>query len=114
MKSMDPFVRRLVERLHDPGSPLSRNRHFHAFENPQGRAALKISKRLRALQADIAKCQAEGSRTVARTRRDAEGKVRMEIELKRLHARRVTQLDQAEFELLCRLPGVSEAVVKED
>ncbi len=38
----------------------------------------------------------------------------MEIELKRLHARRVTQLDQAEFELLCALPGVNEAVVRED
>jgi hypothetical protein len=114
MKSMDPFVRRLVERLNDPNAQLSRNRHFHAFENPQGRAALKISKRLKALQADIAKCTAEGSLAVARTRTDAEGKVRMEIELKRLHARRVTQLDQAEFELLCALPGVSEAVVRED
>ena len=114
MKSMDPFVRRLVERLHDPRAQLSRNRHFHAFENPQGRAALKISKRLKALQADIARCQAEGSHPVARTRLDAEGNVRMEIELKRLHARRVTQLEQAEFELLCALPGVKEAVVSED
>ena len=111
---MDPFVRRLVERLHDPRAQLSRNRHFHAFENPQGRAALKISKRLKALQADIARCRAEGSQPVARTRRDAEGKVRMEIELRRLHARRVTQLDPAEFELLCALPGVSEAVVREE
>lgn len=114
MKSMDPFVRRLVERLHDPGAQLSRNRHFHAFENPQGRAALRISKRLKALQADIAKCRAEGSHPVARTRRDPEGRVRMEIELKRLHARRVTQLEQAEFELLCALPGVSEAVIREE
>ncbi len=110
---MDPFVRRLVERLHDPRSQLSRNRHFHAFENPQGRAALKISKRLKALQADIAKCRAEGSQSVARARKDADGKVRMEIELRRLHARRVTQLEEAEFELLCALPGVSDAVIRE-
>ncbi len=113
MKSMDPFVRRLVERLHDPGAPLSRNRHFHAFENPQGKAALRISKRLKALQADIARCHAEGSRPIARAKHDGEGKVRMELELKRLHARRVTQLDQAEFELLCALPGVADAVIRE-
>ncbi len=111
---MDPFVRRLVERLHDPRSQLSRNRHFHAFENPQGRAALRISKRLKALQADIAKSKAEGGQPIARARRDAKGAVRMEIELKRLHARRVTQLDQAEFDLLCALPGVREAVIRED
>jgi hypothetical protein len=111
---MDPFVRRIVERLHDPQARLSRNRHFHVFENPHGRAALKISKRLKALQADIAKCTAEGSQPVARARRDATGEVRVEIELKRLHLRRVTQLDQAEFELLCALPGVSDAVIRED
>jgi hypothetical protein len=113
MKSMDPFVRRLVERLHDPTSPLSRNRHFHAFENPQGRAALRISKRLKALEKDIAKCVAEGNRPIARKKVDAEGGVRMEIELKRLHARRITALEPAEFELLCALPGVEAAVIRE-
>lgn len=111
---MDPFVRRLVERLHDPKAQLSRNRHFHAFENPHGRAALKISKRLKALQADIARCAAEGSPTSARAKKGPEGAVRIELQLKRLHASRVTQLDAAEFELLCALPGVAEAVVRED
>ena len=114
MKSMDPFVRRLVERLHDPRAQLSRNRHFHAFENPQGRAALRISKRLKALQQDIARCHAEGSRPIARRLKDPAGAVRMEIELNRLHARRLTQLDPAEFELLWALPGVAEAVIRED
>ena len=111
---MDPFVRRLVERLHDPSTPLSRNRHFHAFENPQGRAALRISKRLKALQKDIARCFAEGSKPVARKLREPDGAVRMEIELTRLHARRLTQLEQAEFELLWALPGVAEAVIREE
>lgn len=111
---MDPFVRRLVERLHDPKAQLSRNRHFHAFENPQGRAALRISKRLKALQADIAKCAAEGNPTAARAKKAPDGGIKIELELKRLHARRVTQLEAAEFELLCALPGVADAVKRED
>jgi hypothetical protein len=110
---MDPFVRRLVERLHDPTAPLSRNKHFHAFENAEGRAALKISKRLKALQQDIARCFAEGHRPVARQLKESGGAVRMEISLQRLHARRLTQLEPAEFELLWALPGVAEAVIRE-
>ena len=39
---MDPFVRRLVERLQDPEQPLSRNRHFHTFDSPEGRTALRV------------------------------------------------------------------------
>ncbi len=114
MKSMDPFVRRLVERLHDPAAPLSRNKHFHAFDNPQGRAALKISKRLRALQKDIARCAAEGCRPTARQLKEPGGPFRVEIILERLHARRLTQLEPAEFDLLWALPGVADAVKLED
>ena len=40
--------------------------------------------------------------------------MKIELELKRLHARRVTQLEAAEFELLCALPGVAAAVKRED
>ena len=46
---MDAFVRRLVERLLEPSEPLSRNRHFHTFETPEGRRALKLARRLRGI-----------------------------------------------------------------
>ena len=47
---MDPFVQRLILRLHHPSQPLSRNRHFATFDTPEGRAALRISRRLKSLQ----------------------------------------------------------------
>ena len=59
-RRMDPFVRRLVQRLHDPKRPLSRNRHFHTFATPEGQRALRTSRRLRSLQRDILACQASG------------------------------------------------------
>ena len=66
---MDPFVRKLVLRLFDEGAPLSRNRHFHTFDSPEGKQAMRISRRLRALQLDIAKCkQAGGESRVVATR----------------------------------------------
>jgi hypothetical protein len=107
---MDPYVRRLIQRLHEPDSPLSRNRHFHTFDNPEGRSALKTSRRLKALQKDILACLAEG-RTARFTRHaDAEGNYRVELTLDRIRGRRMSMLEPAEFELLNELPGVREAL----
>jgi hypothetical protein len=105
---MDPFVRKLVLRLFDEGAPLSRNRHFHTFESPEGKQAMRISRRLKALQLDIAKCkEAGGGSSVVATKND-EGVVKVEIRLEHLRSRRLTTLDEVEFELLRQLPGVSE------
>ena len=107
---MDPYVRRLVQRLHDPARPLSRNRHFHTFDTPEGRSALKLSRRLRSLQQDILSCQAEGGRPhVSRVQSEA-GERRIELHMERILGRRVSHLQDAEFELLCELPGVREAL----
>lgn len=109
-KSMDPFVRRLIERLHDPSRPLSRNRHFHTFETPEGRAALRTSRRLKSLQRDILACAGEGGRArFVRTPVD-EGGFRVELSLERIQGRRVSMLAEAEFELLTQLPGVADAL----
>lgn len=105
---MDPFVRKLVVRLFDEGSPLSRNRHFHTFESPEGKQALRISRRLRALQADIAKCRDAG--TPVSVARSASGEVKVELHLVHLKTTRLATLDEAEFELLGMLPGVREAL----
>lgn len=100
---MDPFVRRLVERLFDDTQPLSRNRHFHTFETPEGKKALRISKRLKALQKEIAEVRAEGGSSHVTTTRDDSGEVRVEVRLDRLRSSHVTLLDEGEYELLRRL-----------
>ena len=107
---MDPFVRRLVERLHDPARPLSRNRHFHTFDTPEGRSALKVSRRLKSLQRDIMACHKEGSRARFFRQLGPEGQLRIELQMERIQGRRVSLLQDAEFELLAQLPGVREAL----
>lgn len=103
--AMDPFVRKLVLRIFDEGAPLSRNRHFHTFETEEGRRALRISKRLRALQADIAKCRQEGGESQVSSSREGD-EVKVQISIKALRSTRQTTLDEAEYELLRRLVPV--------
>jgi len=107
---MDPFVRRLVERLHDPARPLSRNRHFHTFDTPEGRLALKVSRRLRSLHQDILACLREGRRARLFRHVDPAGEHRIELHFERIAGRRVSHLKKAELELLAQLPGVSDAL----
>lgn len=108
---MDPFVRRLIERLHDPSKPLSRNRHFHTFDTREGRAALRVSRRLRSLAKDILACFAEGTDASFLRHLMESGEHRVELTLERLSGRRVSILNDVEFELLCALPGVADALV---
>jgi hypothetical protein len=99
---MDPFVRKLVERLADPQRPLSRNRHFHTFESPEGKTAMKIFKRLTALKRDIDDCEkAGGSYEVQRL--EAKDQVQVQVTLERLRSRRTVILEEAELDLLQRL-----------
>lgn len=107
---MDPFVRRLVERLFDEGAPLSRNRHFHTFESPEGKKALRISKRLKGLRDEIARCSGAGSASRVTSTRGADGTVRLEFHLAHLKGHRVASLEPWEFELLRALPGVRDAL----
>lgn len=107
---MDPFVRRLVERLHDPARPLSRNRHFHTFDTPEGRSAMKVSRRLKSLQRDIVACHKEGRRARFFRQAGPNGDNRIELLMERIQGRRVSHLQDAEFQLLSELPGVREAL----
>ncbi len=108
--SMDPFVRRLVERLIDPAAPLSRNRHFHTFDTPEGKLAMKTSRRLKSLQRDILACSAQGSPAQVAQVPDATGGFRVELHFAQVKGRRVSVLRDAEFELLRRMPGVEAAL----
>ncbi|MGA9524574.1 MAG: hypothetical protein WBV82_24165 [Myxococcaceae bacterium] len=111
---MDPFVRRLVERLLDPSRPLSRNRHFHTFETPEGKLALRVSRRLRALHHDLLSCREEGGAAGFVRQALEEGVHRVEIRLERVAGRRISLLHPAEFELLLALPGVSDVLTPGD
>ena len=109
---MDPFVRRLIQRMHDPARPLSRNRHFHTFSTPEGRLALRTSRRLQNLRDDILACREEGQPARFVRHQLGDGGHRIEILLERVNGRRVSFVAQAEFELLLELPGVR-AVLEE-
>jgi hypothetical protein len=111
--SMDPFVRRLIRRLHHPSRPLSRNRHFHTFDTPEGRSALKTSRWLRSLQRDILACHGEG-KPARFSRRSVDGQLLVELTFDRVKGRRISVLQDAEFELLAELPGVLDALQEID
>jgi hypothetical protein len=109
---MDPFVRRLVERLVAEGRPLSRNRHFHTFDTPEGRIALRTARRLRALQRDVARCAAEGQSVELRRHPDAAPAQEHELRLGgavRTGTHRAF-LSRAELELLSAFPGLAEVL----
>jgi hypothetical protein len=107
---MDPFVRRLIQRMHDPARPLSRNRHFHTFSTPEGQLALRTSRRLRSLQDDILASRDEGRPGRFLRHPLGDGHYRIEIILERASGRRVSFVAEAEFELLLELPGVAAAL----
>jgi hypothetical protein len=106
---MDPFVRRLVERLLDPGQPLSRNRHFHTFATPEGKRALAVSRRLQSLRLAVLDCQRRGG-TLAVHRAPASRDVVLELAYESPRSRRVATLERQEFELLRTLPGLAAAL----
>jgi hypothetical protein len=106
---MDAFVRRLVERLLEPSQPLSRNRHFHTFETPEGRRALKLARRLRGLARDVRRCAERGSPPEVRRDGSAE-EVRIALHFDALAARRTAYLSPEEYALLRRVQGMAEAL----
>ena len=100
---------RLVQRLIDPARPLSRNRHFHTFDSPEGRAALRVTRRLESLKGEISStADAKAAAWISTSHRDDEGNVKMEIRFERVRGRRTSLLSSAEFELLKELPDVKE------
>jgi hypothetical protein len=106
---MDSFVRRLVERLLEPSLPLSRNRHFHTFETPEGKRALVLARRLRGLARDVRRCVDLGVRPEVREDGTA-GDLRVELRFGDLAGRRTAYMSGEEYALLRRLPGMADAL----
>jgi hypothetical protein len=107
---MDRFVRRLVERLVAEGRPLSRNRHFHTFDTPEGRTALRTARRLRALARDILRCVQEGGTVSVHGRPEDSAARALEVRITQKVGTHHAFVSQEEFELLRALPGLAEAV----
>jgi hypothetical protein len=107
---MDRFVRRLVERLVAEGRPLSRNRHFHTFETPEGRTALRVARRLRALQRDVTRCLEEGGAVTLQARPGHPPARALELCIAQKVGTHRAYLSREEVELLRGLPGLSEAL----
>ncbi len=106
---MDSFVRRLVQRLLEPSLPLSRNRHFHTFETPEGRRALTVARRLRGLARDVRRCLDRGAPPEVRAE-GGNGDLRVELRFEDVAGRRTAFLTEEEYALLLRVPGMTEAL----
>jgi hypothetical protein len=107
---MKDFILRLVARLGEAERPLSRNRHFYTFDNPHGRKALRISRRLRSLERDIVEAAQHGEPVRIERQEQGGQLVRVRIEFVRLKARRTSFLSPAEYDLLLAAPAVRSAL----
>jgi hypothetical protein len=99
---MREFLYRLVQRLHDEARPLSRNKHFHAFEG-ESRRALRIDRHLRDLEVHLEKLRANGKRP--RVRALPGGGVQLVLPHPTLAVVRTATLSAEEAALLARHPA---------
>jgi hypothetical protein len=107
---MDAFVRRLVEHLVAEGQPLSRNRHFHTFETPEGRTALRTARRLRALRRAILRAAEEGGQVELLEGESGGQLERSELRISSPVGTHRAFLSKDEWALLLGLPGLAEAL----
>jgi hypothetical protein len=97
---MADFVTQAVQRLRqDPG--FSRNRFYLALSSPEGRRAIRIHRRLRSLEADLARGWTASVATEAE---------RIRLTLRGARVQRTSFLTRAEFRLLCTTPAVRAAL----
>jgi hypothetical protein len=102
LKAMREFLYRLVERLHDAARPLSRNKHFHAFEG-ESRRALRIDRHLRDLESHLSLLRERGERP--RVRALPAGGVQLVLPHPTLSVVRTATLSAEEAALLARHPA---------
>jgi hypothetical protein len=99
---MRDFLYKLVQRLHDHGRPLSRNKHFHAFEGGAEKA-LRIDAHLRDLEEHLAAMRERGERP--RLRALAGGGAQLVLNDPHLAVVRTATLTGEEVALLRRNPA---------
>lgn len=99
---MREFLKKLVRRLHDEARPLSRNKHFHVFSG-EARAALRIDRHLRDLEAHLDALRNRGERP--RVRALPGGGVQLVLRHPTLAVVRTATLSAEEAVLLARHPA---------
>jgi hypothetical protein len=100
---MREFLYRLVQRLHDEARPLSRNKHFHAFNDPETRRALRIDRHLRDLEARLSELRERGE--PPRVRALPSGGVQLILRHPDLSIVRTATLSAEEAKLLAQHPA---------
>jgi len=106
---MREFLYRLVQRLHEQARPLSRNKHFHAFEGEAGRA-LVIDRHLRDLEQHLQLLRESGQRP--RVRALAGGGVQLVLPHPTLAVVRTATLSAEEVAVLVMHPAGAWALGK--
>jgi hypothetical protein len=99
---MREFLYRLVQRLQEEARPLSRNKHFHAFNGEAGRA-LRIDRHLRDLARHLELLRSRGERP--RVRSLPRGSVQLILQHPTLTIVRTATLSPEEVQLLLRTPA---------
>ena len=95
---MKSLVHMIVRRMREEGQPLSRNKHFATFAEPEGRAALRINRLLRSLEHDLGR---HGTPVEIQIAEDPErGEIRLELRFPTLRASRTTYLSREALEIL--------------
>ena len=107
---MDSFVRRLVERLLEPSLPLSRNRHFHTFEDAGGKARAHSRPAAPRARPRRPAGASSGACHLRSARKGRSGDLRVELRFDDLAGRRTAFLTGEEYALLLRVPGMPEAL----
>lgn len=97
---MRRFVYQLVERLREPDSGLSRNRHFALLASPAGQRALKLHRHLASLEKDLARHP--GARLAVAPHA---GGVELRLELPALKATRTARLTAEDVRLVAAGEG---------
>src|SRR3954470_16433490 len=100
---MREFLYRLLQRLHDEARPLSRNKHFHAFEG-DSRRVLRIDRHLRDLEGHLSTLRESGARP-PRVRALPDGGVQLVLPHPTLAVVRTATLSGEEAALLARHPA---------
>ncbi|HWE25789.1 MAG TPA: hypothetical protein VG496_17755 [Myxococcales bacterium] len=100
---MREFLYRLVQRLHDEARPLSRNKHFHTFTDPESQRALRIDRHLRDLEEHLTELRERGE--PPRVRHLADGSVQLVLRHHDLQMVRTATLSAEEARLLARHPS---------
>ena len=100
---MREFFHRLLQRLHDEARPLSRNKHFHALSDGDGKRALRADRHLRDLEDHLEALRQHGERP--RVRRLPGGAVQLVLSHPRLALARTATLSAEEARLLAHHPA---------